>query len=403
MVTRRRQFGGVRRERSGRWTASYIDPVSRRRIRAPETFKVKADANAWLALIQADLARGERLDPSAVDVRFGEYATAWLADKANIRTKTRELYDYLLRVYLLPEFGPAPIARIDTTAIRRWHAHLLRSHLSQPTAAKAYRLLRQILETAVDDRLLRLNPCRLKGASTEKSDERQIPTFDEVQALADAIDPRFRAMVWLGALGGLRKGECLALARRHIAVDGRTTRVHIERAAVETNAGLTIQEPKTEAGRRIVVLPAVAATSLTSHLDTYIAEDADAIIFTGPRGGLVTKRVWTPVWDTARAATNVGCTFHDLRHFAGTLNAAAGATTKEAMARMGHASPDAALRYQHVVQGRDAENRGGCRPTPRRHHQAIVTNARTRTESSAIAHPQSRTQQDSATPNQAAT
>ncbi|MGB5756367.1 MAG: site-specific integrase, partial [Acidimicrobiales bacterium] len=56
----------------------------------------------------------------------------------------------------------------------------------------------------------------------------------------------------------------------------------------------------------------------------------------------------------ARKAAGVECTFHDLRHVAGTLNAQAGATLKEAMRRLGHSSPDAALRYQHAVDERDA-------------------------------------------------
>jgi hypothetical protein len=45
--------------------------------------------------------------------------------------------------------------------------------------------------------------------------------------------------------------------------------------------------------------------------------------------------------------------FHDLRHLAGTLTALAGGTIKEIQARLGHASPDAAMVYQHVAQGRD--------------------------------------------------
>ena len=57
----------------------------------------------------------------------------------------------------------------------------------------------------------------------------------------------------------------------------------------------------------------------------------------------------------ARANADVDCTFHDLRHVAGTLNAAASATIKETMARLGHSSPEAALRYQHALAQRDAE------------------------------------------------
>jgi integrase len=44
---------------------------------------------------------------------------------------------------------------------------------------------------------------------------------------------------------------------------------------------------------------------------------------------------------------------HDLRHFGATLAAQAGATTKELMARLGHPSPAAALRYQHATAERD--------------------------------------------------
>jgi integrase len=50
-----------------------------------------------------------------------------------------------------------------------------------------------------------------------------------------------------------------------------------------------------------------------------------------------------------------GLRVHDLRHTAATLAAAAGATTKELMERMGHTSPAVALRYQHVMADRQAQ------------------------------------------------
>ena len=50
-----------------------------------------------------------------------------------------------------------------------------------------------------------------------------------------------------------------------------------------------------------------------------------------------------------------GFQFHDLRHTGQTLAASAGATTKDLMLRLGHASPAAAYRYLHAVDGRDAE------------------------------------------------
>ena len=46
---------------------------------------------------------------------------------------------------------------------------------------------------------------------------------------------------------------------------------------------------------------------------------------------------------------------HDLRHSGAVLAAATGATLAELMGRLGHSTPQAALRYQHVAGGRDRE------------------------------------------------
>jgi integrase len=47
--------------------------------------------------------------------------------------------------------------------------------------------------------------------------------------------------------------------------------------------------------------------------------------------------------------------WHDLRHTGAVLAASTGATLAELMARLGHSTPGAALRYQHAARGRDAE------------------------------------------------
>lgn len=77
-----------------------------------------------------------------------------------------------------------------------------------PTVAKCYRLLRAILTTAVEDELILKNPCVFKRAGVENAPERPLATIEQVYALADAIDPRFRAMVLLAAFTGLRSESC---------------------------------------------------------------------------------------------------------------------------------------------------------------------------------------------------
>lgn len=335
----------------------FTHPETGRRVTAPTTFETKADGARWLSTTETDLHRGDDLDPAGRSVRFGEFAEAWLAGKASLRPRTVELYSYLLRVHINPTFESLPLTRVSGAAVRQWNSDLRSGTISETTAAKAYRLLRQILETAVDDRLIRQNPCRIKGAATERSKERQIPSLEEVERLADAIEPRYRAMVLIAAFASLRKGECLGLARRHVVTDASPATITVERARIETNAhGMMFQEPKTEAGNRTVALPSSLVAAVRDHLEQWVEPGADALLFTAEHSDdTPTKVVWRRAWGKARANADVDCTFHDLRHVAGTLNAAAGATIKEAMARLSHSSPEAALRYQHALAERDGE------------------------------------------------
>jgi len=59
-------------------------------------------------------------------------------------------------------------------------------------------------------------------------------------------------------------------------------------------------------------------------------------------------------FDAARAAAGrPDLHFHDLRHTGAVLAAQTGATLAELMARLGHSTPGAAMRYQHAAAGRD--------------------------------------------------
>ena len=85
------------------------------------------------------------------------------------------------------------------------------------TAAKAYRLLKAIFNTAVDDGPIRRNPCRIKGAGQEKSPERPVLTVPQVYALADAVPDRYRALVLLTVFGSLLRRHIRTVAGRRLA------------------------------------------------------------------------------------------------------------------------------------------------------------------------------------------
>jgi integrase len=169
--------------------------------------------------------------------------------------------------------------------------------VSPNTVAKAYRLLARILDTAVEAGLIVRNPCSVKGAATERAAEMRVATVAQVAALAEAIHPRFRALVLVAAYAGLRWGELVGLRVKR--VDLLHGRITVAEQATEIDGHFTWGPPKTEAGRRTVTLPAVAAAALAEHLATYSQPGPDGLVFTSTEGGLLrrsnfNRRVWRP-------------------------------------------------------------------------------------------------------------
>jgi integrase len=202
----RRRFGSVRRLRSGRWQARYRTSDGRQHT-APETFATKTEATRHLAQVETDLSRGQWSDPRLGRTTFAEWAARWEATTVTLRANTQAAYRNLLRRYLLPTFGPMPLADLDAMAVRAWLAKLERNGVGASTRAKSYRLLSRILGTAVESGYLGRNPCTIRGAAAEPAPEMRFATVAEVAALADAIPRRFRALVLVAAYTGLRWGE----------------------------------------------------------------------------------------------------------------------------------------------------------------------------------------------------
>ena len=346
------ESGAVIRNRSGTWRArTYVGDGKHVSL---GSFRTKADAERALLLAGADKQRGGWVDPRNGKITLSLYAERWLAHRHNLRIRTVELYRSQLDNHIVPALGHRELSKLTTAEIRAWFANLVqRSGLAPATASKTYRLLRTILNTAVEDELIVKNPCIIKGAGTERSPERPIATIAQVDALADAIDPRWRALVLLATYGSLRWGELTALTRQRI--DLRAGTVDIVEQALELSGGTRVLgPPKTDAGRRTVTLPTFVVEELADHMRRYVGAEPDAVVFTGPKGAPLRRGNWNSKWNAVRIA--VGCEglhFHDLRHTGNTLSAATGASTKELMTRIGHSSSRAALLYQHATRERD--------------------------------------------------
>ncbi|MET7310044.1 tyrosine-type recombinase/integrase [Streptomyces sp. NPDC005571] len=354
----RRRFGAVRQYRSGRWTASYLGPDGQE-FRAPETFETKRAAEVWLTQIEADLTRGNWQDPDAGAVNFKEYALQWV-DERGLSATTDELYRRLLRLHLLPTFEGLDLDEITAPRVRTWRTERLSSTGAATTVAKSYRLLKAVMETAVDDELIRRNPCRIRGAGKESSAERQIATVDQVDALADALGPRWRLMVYLGAYGPMRPEEQAELRRKDVDLDEMTVRVRM--SAPELTTGRRAPgDTKSEAGKRVVVLPAFLRTDLRRHLDWYAEKGPDGLLFVGEKGKPFRRSSFGRKWRRARVLVGMpdGFRFYDLRHTGHTLATRSGATLKDTMVRAGQSSEKAALIYQHSDLERQQEVANG--------------------------------------------
>lgn len=346
----KRSFGTVDQLKSGRWRPRYRDPVTRQQ-RSGGTFTTKADAERWLAGAQVDQARGAWVDPRAGEVTLAEYAEQWLAQHAGLRETSRSEYRYLLDRYILPVLGQAPIGHLAPSAVREWYAAL---HAQRPSAASAsYRLLRAILNTAVADERIVRNPCQVKGAGSAAAPERPVASVAEVGAAAEAMPERLRLAVLLAAWCQLRRGEVLGLQRAD--VDLLHGVLKVERAWVLPARGKpVVGPPKTDAGRRTVAIPPNVLPDLVAHLERFVGSEPGAWLFESGAGGAISPSSLERAWQVARLAIGrPELHFHDLRHSGLTWAAAVGASTRELMARGGHASPAAALRYQHAIKDRD--------------------------------------------------
>jgi integrase len=163
-------------------------------------------------------------------------------------------------------------------------------------------------------------------------------------------------LVLLTTFCTLRWGEMAALTRSAVDPDGGWLTVRATLSEMG-DGSLVIGPPKTAAGRRVVAIPAALLPALRQHLADYVGEDAEALVFAGPKAGPPRRSNFQDHWSRALVAAGVPSSvhIHDLRHTGNTLAAQSGATLSDLMARMGHASTRAARIYLHTTSQRDRE------------------------------------------------
>jgi integrase len=364
----RRSFGRIEPRPSGRYRAGYIGPDGKL-YRPSSTFDSKDGAVAWLAARRAEIQLNvwapemvERSVAKKAVPTFEDYAQRWLSNRKTkgeaLRPTTRDHYRYLLDGTLNPVFGAMPIDEITVDDVNDWYESVGPGRASQKS--HAYSLLRTILGTAASTRpkpLIPFNPAHIRGAGNVKPAHKVKPaSLQELETLVNNLPGKYRLMALLGAWCAMRFGE-LAELRRH-DIDVQRKLIQIRRGVVRVRGEMIVGPPKTDAGIRDVSIPPHLMPAVEAHLETFVGSSPNALVFPSSSQSsrhMQPSTLYKVFYQAREAAGRKDLRWHDLRHTGAVLAAQTGATLAELMGRLGHTTPGAAMRYQHVAADRDAE------------------------------------------------
>lgn len=346
MARSKRSWGSVRKMRSGRFQARYLDPDTRRFIPAPTTFATKGAADRWLTRKRAELDAGTAIDERAGSEPLSNWWPGYWRSLQSRKPTTRSNYSAAWRLRVQPRFGSVLVRRIKPSQIDDWIADMNRDGVSPTKAIEAVGVLKRLLDRAVRDKAIPSNPCVLRSVSLPKRPQMERPVLSpaEVERLAMAMRrERDRVLVRLLAYGGLRVGEALALRWKDVGLEGKMITV---RQSVEDSTGPIIVGPTKTYAMRTITLPDALVDQLT-QLDS----GGSALVFPNRSGSYLRYSNWLrDSWKPAVEGSGVKALPHDLRATCASLLIDAGASVKDVQAHLGHQDEITTLRLYARVR-----------------------------------------------------
>jgi integrase len=333
-----------------RWQVRYIDPYGKERSK---NFARKVDAEKYLHTVEVEKIKGEWTDPAAGKIRFGEWALQVDETRPNRRESTRARDASYLKNLVLPTFGDVEIAAVHPNNIRVWIADLQDQGYAPATIAKAYQILSRAFRVAVSDGLIARTPCREIKLPKNDRDEKRFLTAAEAEDLANAIDPRYRALVLTATYTGLRFGELAAVRTNDLDLLRGTLRVD-EQLSRQGSWKMVAGPLKSKKAYRTIGIPAFLCEELAAHIAQY--PSGSDFVFSHAQGGPLDynrfrRRHWKPA---VEASVGPPCTPHDLRHTHVAMLIAENQSPRYIADRLGHESTRTVLDvYGHLYEGID--------------------------------------------------
>jgi len=331
-------------------------------------FRRKRDADAYALEIESTRQQGTMVAHSEGAVRLNDVADKWLRSiQGRRRPKTVDGYEKLLNLHVRPAFGLRKVASITYGDIDGF-VRSLEIGRRPGTVRNAFFVLKMVIDYAIRDGKIRVNPCAGVELPPAASPEMLFLTAAEVRALAVAIDqrwagnprartrrnglPPYGLLVEFAAFTGLRAGEIAAL--RLGSLDLRAGTLFVSRSASVVRGQLVESPPKTKAGRRTVFINQSLAEKLRAALGDRLL-DRDGYVFAAPDGRPLNYATFyglhfKPAVRAVLPERLHGLRFHDLRHTFASLLVEQGAHPKEMAELLGHSSVQITLdRYSHVM------------------------------------------------------
>jgi len=354
-MTYRRDFGSIRKLPSGKYQARYTHPHTGMRHTARDTYPLKGDANAWLVAQQSAIMQGTWKDTASTRSTLGDYGLQWIAQQV-LKPNVRENYLSSWRIHILPQLGALALPDLTSERVRKWKHDRL-AVAGDYAVKNAYSVLRAVMNTALDDNIIKNNPCNRSNSVRVTSPKRQVLTPEQLAELSTVVPKHYAALVLVLGWVGLRIGEATALRLSDLSLtDPDHATVRIERRVYRLKTQeLHFDTPKSAAGDRLVSLPLPLVSVIQLHISNAGIVDPAALVFTTQQGNCAITAAPKEITYGLRKLGFNNTRTHDLRATAATAMTNSGASLIQVMHTLGHSTVDAAMRYQRATPTAERE------------------------------------------------
>jgi integrase len=300
---------------------------------------------------------------------LGTYLQEWLENSARptIRATTYHSYTKIVQLYIAPDLGHIPLAKLRSPDVQAWMNKRVAAGLSPRSVQYAHAVLRRALGQAQKWGMVPRNVATLVSPPRIRRPEAKFLAPEQARVFLESIrGDRLEGLFTVSMLPGLRPGEALGLHWRDVDLEAGTLAVRVSLQRI--GGWRQIDELKTDRSRRSIPLPAVALSALRAHRTRQLEERLQAgelweehgLVFTNPTGKPMVEETAARHFHQALARAGLpDMRFYDLRHTCASLLLAQGVHMRVVMEILGHSQIAMTMNtYSHVTAQlqRDAAN-----------------------------------------------